>query len=111
MKEVWVPRFGIEYILFSSAAVRAGYEYSPSPLEQQSGTWVNYLDNDVHVFSFGLGYSWDVFGQLPHPLAFSLYYQYSHLVPRTFQNVHEGAPPLRSSGSLQSVGFGVKLVF
>lgn len=109
MKAVWVPRFGIEYFPTAHLALRTGYGYKPSPLKQQRGTWVNYADNDVHAFSCGAGYFWNPFGLFKRPAEFALFYQFSYLVPRTFQNVHQGGPELRSSGYSQSFGCGVSL--
>jgi len=111
MKAVLVPRFGMEYLPVKDLAIRAGYGYKPSPLEQQQGTWMNYVDNDVHVFSFGIGYDLNPFGWLEYPIGLSVSYQFSYLVPRTFQNVHQGEPPLRSSGYFQTVAFGIRLGF
>ena len=111
LKGVLTPRFGVEVFPWEALALRAGYGYMPSPLDQQVRTWVNYLDNDVHVFSVGAGYKWDLFGQLPHPMGFSFAYQVSYLVPRTFLNVIPGEPPLRSTGYIQTLAFGLELVF
>jgi len=112
MHEVVAPRFGAEYFLRKNLALRAGYGYSPSPLKQQVGTWVNFLDNDLHVFSFGAGYAWDLFGYLQdRPLQFSFCYQFSYLTPRSFLNVYPEAPTLRSSGYVQCVGFGIQMIF
>ena len=111
MKAVVVPRFGLEYFPVPQLALRAGYGFKPSPLEQQVGTWVNYLDNDTHVFSGGAGFYVNPYGWLKRPLGLSFSYQISWLVPRTFQNVHAGEPALRSSGYVQSTGFGIQMGF
>jgi long-chain fatty acid transport protein len=111
MKDIVAPRVGVEYFPAKDVAVRAGYGYRPSPLDQQHGTWVNYLDNDVHVFSFGAGYFWNPRGIFARPAEFSFFYQLSYLQPRTFDNVHQGQTSLRSSGYMQSVGVSVGLSF
>jgi len=111
MKAVWVPRFGLEYYPRPELALRAGYGFKPSPLEQQVGTWVNYLDNDTHVFSGGAGLYVNPNNWFKHPLGLSFYYQLSYLVPRTFQNVHPDGLLLRSSGYVQSVGGGIQMGF
>jgi len=108
LKEVFIHRFGLEYRPLKDLALRAGYGFKPSPLEQQSGTWVNYMDNDVHVLSGGAGYT---FSSLKYPVGISLYYQYFYLEPRTLQNVHPGEPPLTSSGFFHSFGGGVSMTF
>lgn len=50
------PRLGVEARFLDDAlAVRAGYSFRPTPAPLPSGN-TNILDNDVHVYSFGLGY-------------------------------------------------------
>ncbi len=111
MKDLVVPRVGVEYVPLPNLALRAGYGYKPSPLGQQKETWVNYLDNNVHVVSIGLGYSLNPYGIFTSPAEVSFFYQLSYLEPRTFENVHQGQPSLRSSGYMQSVGFSIVLCF
>ena len=51
------PRVGAEVRFLDDAlAVRAGYSFRPTPAPLPSGT-ANLLDNSVHSFSFGMGYS------------------------------------------------------
>ncbi len=107
MKEVFIHRFGLEFCPFKDLALRAGYGYEPSPLKQQYATWINYLDNDIHEFSCGMGYTFSLFKNLT---GISLYYQYAYMVPRTFQSVHDGEY-LRSSGNFHSFGIGMVLNF
>ena len=108
MKEIVVPRCGLEYYLLKDLALRMGYSFQKSPLRQQPvGYHTNLLDNDVHSICSGIGYLWNPFDLLPTPIQWSVFYQAQLLVPRTFQNVHPGEPDLRSSGTIHSFGFSI----
>ena len=109
MKEIIVPRVGMEYSLQKELALRMGYSFQKSPLPQQrSGYHTNFLDNDVHALSFGFGYLWQIMGFPKKPAELSCFYQIHILVPRTFQNVHSGEEDLRSMGVFHSFGFGLR---
>lgn len=109
MKEIFVPRIGTEYYVLEALALRAGYAYRESPLREQAvGQPVNLLDNDVHTVSLGLGLFWDAFGLFEEPVQWSIFYALQILAPRTFHNVHEGEPDLRSSGCFHTFGFGIQ---
>jgi len=109
MKEIFVPRIGMEYYLREYFAVRAGYGFQESPLQPQyPGQPVNLLDNDVHTVSFGLGVFWDLAGLLRKPAQWSLFYELQILPARTFENVHAGGPTIESSGLFHCFGLGVQ---
>jgi len=106
-----VPRVGAEAAAARNLVVRAGYAYQPSPLEQQApGQETNYVDNPVHMLSLGLGFTWQVLGFPREPAQLSAFYQLYVLVPRTFQNVHPGGPPLTSSGVFHCFGLGLRFL-
>jgi len=110
MKNIVVPRVGVETLALEPLALRAGYAFQESPLRpQHPGSGPNLLDNDIHQVSFGAGVHWDVFGLFPKPAQWSVFYQLQVLVPRTFRNVHAGEPELRSSGAFHAFGFGIQL--
>ena len=52
------PAIGADYKVLSfpfwELFVRAGYRYRPSPAPEATG-WNNFLDNDTHIFSGGVG--------------------------------------------------------
>ena len=56
--DVLIPSVGVEYraLAFShwELYVRGGYRYQPSPAPEATG-WNNFLDNDTHIFSGGIG--------------------------------------------------------
>ncbi len=109
MKGIFVPRIGLEYYVLKPLALRAGYSYRQSPLQDQvTGQPVTLLDNDVHSVSTGLGVFWNLFGLLDNPAQWSLYYQLQVLPSRTFQSVHPGEPDITSSGFFHSFGFGIQ---
>jgi long-subunit fatty acid transport protein len=108
MNEIVVPRIGLEYYVIKDLALRTGYSFQKSPLPQQPiGYPTNLLDNDVHTLSWGLGYFWNVFGLLPRPAQWSVFYELQILASRTFHNVHPDQPDLRSSGMFHSFGFSI----
>ena len=112
MKRIVVPRFGMEWFPWWKIALRMGYAYQPSPLDEQAvGQPANLVDNEVHALAFGVGVPWDVFGVFRRPLQVSAFYQLQILVPRTFRNVHPGEPTLTTSGFFHSVGMGLHLYF
>ena len=58
--DTWTPRVGVEWRFFkgekSGLWLRGGYAYEPSPFPEQTGI-TNYLDDNRHLFSAGLGLS------------------------------------------------------
>ncbi|GIW73356.1 MAG: hypothetical protein KatS3mg102_2898 [Planctomycetota bacterium] len=52
-----VPRAGIEWRASDAVALRAGYWFQPTPIPEQRGE-TNLLDNDKHVFTLGVGWTW-----------------------------------------------------
>jgi len=109
LKGVLIPRVGVEYGVLKDLALRGGYSFQKSPLEQQvTGHYTNYVDNDVHMLSLGFGYTWQIFGFPRKPARLNAFYQLYILVPRTFENVHPGQPDLTSSGFFHCFGFGVQ---
>lgn len=109
MKDIVVPRFGLEYFVLEEVALRMGYSFQESPLRpQRVGQPVTLVDNDVHSLSFGVGVFWNVFGLFKEPVQWSVFYQPQILTPRTFQNVHPGREAVRSSGLFHCFGFGIR---
>lgn len=82
-----VPRAGIEWRVLGDRAVsgflRAGYEYSKSPIEAQVGL-TNYVDRDRHTISLGLGATLEeLLPELPGALSIDGHVQVSELVTAT----------------------------
>ena len=106
------PRVGIEYVYRKALAVRAGYSFQPSPVPEQTGSG-NYLDNDKHVVSFGLGYTFSRF-PLPiwkKPLTVDSYVQYQQLVRRVYdkKDPTRFGPDVTFGGHLVHAGIDVVL--
>jgi long-chain fatty acid transport protein len=77
-EDTLVVRGGAEgYLSFGDWVLRPrlGYVYEPTPVPDQTG-FHNYLDNDRHVFGFGVSVGWRM-------LRLDLGGQVHHLVPRT----------------------------
>ncbi len=109
LKGILIPRLGVEYQMLEKLVLRGGYYFYQSPLSQQkAGYSLNFIDNDVHSISFGLGYTWQVFGFPKKPAGLSAVYQFQILAPRSFHNVHPGEADLKSSGYFHSFGLGLE---
>lgn len=112
-KDVWVMRAGAAYNLklgHNTLILRGGYTFEPSPLPTKQ-EFHNYLGNDRHVFSTGLGVTWDL-------LSLNIVAQWHHLVTETrpsvpFMNLQDEVLPesLKSSGRLWFLGSEVQLGF
>lgn len=57
---IFVPRVGIEYVHDKFLALRAGYQYRPTPGPTPASADLNLLDNDVHTASVGMGAKWEI---------------------------------------------------
>lgn len=82
-----VPHFGGEWRAISTGRfegfVRAGYEYSKSPIDPQTGL-TNYVDRDRHTFSVGLGVTArDLARELPATLKLDVHAAISELLSDT----------------------------
>jgi long-chain fatty acid transport protein len=112
--DTFTPRIGLEYVRPPGFAVRAGYGFQPSPVPEQTGA-ANYLDNDKHVFSFGMGYT---FARSPlaiwkKPLTVNCYVQYQQLVKRHYHKTVEASSEntLSFGGHLVHAGVDIVLHF
>ncbi len=84
--DIWVHRFGAEYLFSDKLSVQAGYYYHPSPIKDvQPDTC--YLDTDEHVFSTAAEYVLPLEGIFKYPIKFQAYLQYQHLPKRTFSTL------------------------
>lgn len=81
--DILVPSIGVEYrpFLFPhwQLVFRAGYRFEPDPAPKATG-WNNFLANDTHVFSAGLGLNLvdvqDTLKIMRGPVRFDLHAQY-----------------------------------
>ena len=55
-RDVWVPRFGVEYE-WGKWHFRGGYAFYPAIVKEQKGV-TNILDSDRHILSLGVGRKW-----------------------------------------------------
>jgi long-chain fatty acid transport protein len=118
-KDITVFRYGMQQEfpmrakLLKKLTLREGYQFHPSPVPDQTGD-SNFLDNDRHMFSGGLGFT------LPSPLRendtldIDLFFQYNWLKKRTVvkdTSTRVGAPGYETSGSILLYGLGTTLRF
>ncbi len=94
--------------------LRLGYAYEPTPAPEQTGE-TNFLDNDRHIVSAGLGVALlEAFGdRLPHPLHLDSYLQAQILPSRTHHKDADvsqdnpGFPSISSDGILYHAGLAL----
>ncbi|MCA9524348.1 MAG: outer membrane protein transport protein [Myxococcales bacterium] len=117
--DVVVPRIGVEgEFVFGrhTLTLRGGYVFEKSPVPQQLNR-SNFLDNDRHILTFGLGYRYLWGGRLDVRVDF--FVQYHHLVSRThtkdpgdlFAASNLGFPSVGSSGWFLAGGGYVSVGF
>jgi len=121
-RDIWIPRIGAEYRMDLTsdiqAAWRAGYHYRRSPLPYQTGE-SNLLDNDRHVFSFGVGLHFaSMFGhRFKNPQILNLHLAYNHLPWRKHYKDSDvpasnpGYPNIETEGYILSTGFTMTIQF
>ena len=113
-RDTYIPRVGIEYGHRTGLAIRAGYSFQASPVPEQTGS-SNYLDNDKHVVSIGLGYTFSK-SPLPiwkKPITLDSYIQYHQLVRRRYhkQTASGSEGDLTFGGHLINAGINMMLHF
>ena len=109
LKDTVVPRFGLEFRAYETAAfaldLRAGYAFEKSPVPEQEKCG-NYLDNDRHIGSAGLGVSFvDPWGILYRPASIDFHFQYFHYESRE----HKKSDPTDPVGDIRSSGIRIGL--
>ena len=93
--DILTPAIGAELKALSFAFwelfVRAGYRYRPNPAPTPSG-WNNFLDNETHIFSGGIGVQFlhlkEKLKVLNGPVRIDLHGQYTWLVEETSLEVN-----------------------
>ena len=129
-RDTWTTRAGVEARLALSQewelAGRAGYFFEPTPVPEQRGAH-NFLDNDRHVWSLGVGGRFHLPGDGEAEglsLRADLYVQHHILVERTHHKraarsameateleANPGYPAVTTGGSLVSMGGVVTVGF
>jgi len=111
--DTFIPRLGVEYGLRSGIRLRAGYFFQPSPVPEQTLA-SNYLDNDKHVVSTGIGYTFQRLPWIPiwkKPLTVDGFFQYTQLVTRTYRKEPGFEPSLSMGGCMLYTGASLRLHF
>lgn len=108
--DILIVHLGSEVLLARSnwrdIELRAGYIYEPSPAPEQVGK-ENFIDNDKHTASLGLGYVIHRPGAILYrPLRLSAYGAVTVLAPRSHQKVSPIDPvgDYRASGQIYQLG-------
>lgn len=83
MKDVFIPKIGISYSMFSWLALNGGYFYRTSFLaDDANNTIFNYLDNKTHVGSLGVSFIVPKTGIMVSPIEINLTTQFQYLVQK-----------------------------
>lgn len=117
--DIVIPRIGVEgELVFGrhTLTLRGGYVFEKSPVPQQLNR-SNFLDNDRHIVTFGLGYRYLRPKKLD--VRVDLFLQYHQLVSRThtkdpgdqFAASNLGFPSIGSSGWFLAGGGSVSIGF
>jgi len=111
-KDIFIHRVGAELQPLEGFFVRLGYFYEPSPVPEQIRV-SNYIDNDRHVFSLGIGFAFrDPLKIIRFPWNLNLMAQYMVLPTRkTSKEPGYGPADFESSGDLYSVGADLSFRF
>lgn len=85
LKDILVPRIGVQWQFNDSLTLMAGAAWQESPLENLQTPDVNYLDSDKTIV--GLGGAWTIQDPpiLAYPLRLDFGYQFQQLDKRTFE--------------------------
>jgi hypothetical protein len=118
-KDIPVLRFGGDYAKalsgswFKKISFRGGYLYHPSPVPDQTDD-SNFVDNDRHAFSLGLGVEVPSPTKEGHLLEIDLFTQYNWLKARQVTKASAtaiGAPGYKTGGKILLYGLGATLKF
>ena len=109
--DTFTPRIGVEYRLGCGIFLRGGYSFQPSPVPEQTRA-SNYLDNDKHVVSAGIGTTLSRLPWLPvwkKPLSVDAYFQFTQLVKRTYHKETGYGRTVELGGSMLNGGMSLTL--
>ncbi len=103
--DILIPRLGIEAPLYQDEMIqmiaRGGYSYEPTVAPEQTGE-TNFVDNDKHTVSTGLGIEFDGLGSIvTQPVSFDLYMALTVLPERS----HRKLSPIDPVGDYRAGGW------
>jgi len=122
LDDVWIQKYGVEWkdnfhgkFERMDYAIRAGYQYYPSPYpplnspENTSGT----VDNDAHFYTGGLAVGYKPYqGSVrkgPAYIQLEYWYEYIHLVEREHRNVAANPAVIVSKGHVVYNGLALSM--
>jgi|GEM_PF-4514053 len=118
-KDITVFRFGMQQEsvigngFLRKVTYRQGYQYHPSPVPDQTGD-TNFVDNDRHMISAGLGFAVRSPLREGEILDIDLFTQYNILKSRSVRkaaSTNIGAPGYQTGGHIMLYGMGVSMRF
>jgi long-chain fatty acid transport protein len=115
--DILVPRLGVEWIAHTgkraAIAVRAGYQYEPSPAPEQVDE-SNFIDNDKHTLSVGGGITLSGLSEiLPRPLSIDAFFALTTLPARQHRKLSavDTVGDYRADGRVFQAGATMRLRF
>jgi long-chain fatty acid transport protein len=83
LDDIWIPKIGVQYDMSPKTSLYTGYYYQPSFVPDAAVTGsVNWLDNNKHVGSLGVGYKVGKFWGFKVPVSLHAGYQFQYLEDR-----------------------------
>jgi long-chain fatty acid transport protein len=104
------PRVGVEWSFAESWVLRGGYFFRPTPIPRQNG-FTNYIDNDAHGFSAGIGWTHPDFLEIHrNPVTLELSVLSLYLPNRTARKTLRNDPvgDLESRGAIFAFAVSVR---
>jgi long-subunit fatty acid transport protein len=119
--DILIPALGIQYRVYGSSSwelfLRSGYRFRPSPAPDPTG-WNNFLDNDTHVFSGGIGIQFlriqELLKVMRGPISLDAHVQYFLLQERRINKVHpvwDAYGDIQYGGHVLNLGITLNLCF
>ncbi|MHB8419055.1 MAG: OmpP1/FadL family transporter [Myxococcales bacterium] len=113
--DVWVPRIGVEWQPIDRLSLRGGYFFQPTFVPNQAPSpYANalFLDSDTHVFSAGVGWSFDDPLKIARRLIVEAAFQLAVATPRSYaQDDAAGKLSYQTSGVVIDVPVAVRYEF
>ncbi len=121
MRDIIVPKLGIEQGLSESIKLRMGYSYRRSPIKSNSGTG-NIVDPSQHIITGGMGWDLHRANLSQRNIKLDFFGQYHHLISQhinkdsaneagTATQSRVGSPGYNIGGKVYGGGMSVSFIF
>lgn len=121
MRDILVPKAGVEWSTTPSLKIRGGYSYRPSPIKDATAAG-NYIDPGKHMYSFGAGLDLKQAGLTNRRFTIDLHAQYHKLIKQTIRKAPGneagttgqskiGSPDYEIGGKVFGGGISISMIF